>query len=182
MQKASAISAASSLSILAFGVIFLTLVQTLTGILQGLGKPAIPVINLLIGGILKITTTYILTGIPSINIKGAATGTLIAYITATALNLYAVKKYTGAKLNFNLTVIRPLISVMFMTIAVIGSYNIFASVTSSNMATALSILIGVFVYGIVLIAVKAITYEDFKMLPKGKKIAQLLIKLRLLSK
>ncbi len=182
MQKASAVSAASSLSILAFGVIFLTLVQTLTGILQGLGKPSIPVINLLIGGTLKITTTYILTGIPSINIKGAATGTLVAYITATILNLFAVKKYTGARLNMNLTVIRPLISVIVMTIAVVGSFSIFSNITSSNMATAISILIGVLIYGFVLIAVKALTYEDLEMLPKGRKLAQLLLKLKLLSK
>ena len=37
----------------AVGVIFLSLVQTLTGILQGAGKQQIPVINLFIGGIVK---------------------------------------------------------------------------------------------------------------------------------
>ena len=37
-QQESALSAAESLVILAFGSIFLSLVQTLTGILQGIGK------------------------------------------------------------------------------------------------------------------------------------------------
>ncbi len=182
MQKASVISVASSLSILAFGVIFLTMVQTLTGILQGLGKPSIPVINLFIGGMFKITTTYFLTGIPSVNIKGAATGTLIAYMTATVLNLIAVRKYTGAKFNINLTVIRPLIAAIVMTVGVIGSYSIFSNITSSNMATVISVLIGVLIYGFVLIAVKALTYEDFEMLPKGKKLMNILIKLKIFPK
>ena len=45
-QQASAVNAAESLFILAFGAIFLSLVQTLTGILQGVKRQLIPVINL----------------------------------------------------------------------------------------------------------------------------------------
>lgn len=181
MQQASAVSAAGSLSILALGVIFLTLVQTLTGILQGLGKPAIPVRNLFIGGILKITVTYFLTGIPSINIKGAAAGTFIAYMTATFLNLYHVKKYTGAKFNFHLTVIKPLTAAIIMTVSVIGLFHIFEPIAGSSMATAFSILMGAIIYGLVLIIVKGITADDFELLPKGRKIKKLLIKLKLIS-
>lgn len=48
-QQASAVNAAESLFILAFGAIFLSLVQTLTGILQGVKRQLIPVINLAIG-------------------------------------------------------------------------------------------------------------------------------------
>ncbi|NLK72587.1 MAG: polysaccharide biosynthesis protein [Clostridiales bacterium] len=182
LQKASAVSAASSLSILAFGVIFLSLVQTLTGILQGLGKPAIPVRNLFIGGLLKILITFVLTGIYSINIKGAAIGTLVAYITATALNLYSVKKYTGSKFNIQLTVIKPLISVIVMTGVVVLSYKALSGVTGSSAATGLAIIIGALIYGLVLVAIKGITYDDLEMLPKGNKIARLLIKLKLISK
>lgn len=181
MQQASAVSAAGSLSILALGVIFLTLVQTLTGILQGLGRPVIPVRNLFIGGILKISVTYFLTGIQSINVKGAAAGTLIAYLTATLLNLYYVRKYTGAKFNIHLTIIKPLTSAMIMTASVIGLFHILESITSSSMATALSILMGAIIYGLVLIIIKGITADDFELLPKGQKIKKMLIKLKLIN-
>ncbi|MCG8482612.1 MAG: polysaccharide biosynthesis C-terminal domain-containing protein, partial [Clostridia bacterium] len=182
MQKASAISAAASLSILGLGLVFLTLVQTLTGILQGLGKPSIPVKNLFIGGLFKIAATYILTGIASINIKGAAFGTLLAYMIATLLNIRAVIKYTHAKINVKLTVIKPVIAVGIMTIAVIGSFKLFNNIVSYNLSTALAICTGAAVYGIALIAVKGITYEDFSMLPRGKKLAQLLVKMKLMKK
>ena len=42
MQKASAVSAAPCLFIMAIGVVFLSIVQTLTGVLQGLGRPLLP--------------------------------------------------------------------------------------------------------------------------------------------
>ena len=69
-QQESALSAAESLVILAFGSIFLSLVQTLTGILQGIGKQLVPVFNLAVGAAVKIVVTYVLTGIPSVNVKG----------------------------------------------------------------------------------------------------------------
>ena len=78
------------LSYLSFGVIFLTLVQTLTSMLQGLGRPLIPVVNLFIGAVFKFILTYTLTVIPSINVKGAAIGTVAAYATASILNLISL--------------------------------------------------------------------------------------------
>lgn len=182
MQKASAVSAAASLSILGFGLVFLTLVQTLTGILQGLGRPSIPVKNLFIGGLFKIAATYILTGIVAINIKGAAFGTLLAYMIATLLNIRAVIKYTHIKINVKLTVIKPLIAVGIMTIAVTSSFKLFSNILSHSISTALSICIGAGVYGVILIAINGITYEDFCMMPKGKKLAQQLVKMKLMKK
>lgn len=182
MQQASAVSASASLSILGFGLVFLTLIQTLTGILQGLGKPSIPVINLFIGGLFKITTTYILTGIPSINIKGAAFGTLLAYMIAALLNIRAVLKYTQVKIDVALTVIKPIIAAGIMTIAVVGSFKLLVYIVSYNASTVFAICIGAIIYGITLIAIKGITYKDISTMPKGKKIAALLEKMKLINK
>lgn len=179
-QKASAVSAAACLTILAAGVIFLSLVQTLTGVLQGLGRPSIPVKNLLVGGIFKIGITYVLTGIPSINVKGAAVGTLVAYIIATSLNARAVIKYTGSKFNVNLVIIKPLIAAVSMAVVVIASHKILTRIISLNMSTVVSILAGVVVYGLVLIFVRGITHDDFGMIPKGRKLEAILIKLKLI--
>src|SRR5699024_8357501 len=74
------------LQYLSLGVVFLTLVQALTAMLQGLGKPIIPVINLFIGAVFKLILTYILTAIPSINVKGAAISTVVAYGVAAILD------------------------------------------------------------------------------------------------
>lgn len=58
--------------------------------LQGVGKQFIPVINMCFGAVAKVVLTYWLTGIPEINVKGAAIGTVAAYIIASVLNLMAV--------------------------------------------------------------------------------------------
>ena len=49
--------------------------QAVTGVLQGLNRPLVPVINLFLGGVLKVITMIILMRIPSINIQGAAIST-----------------------------------------------------------------------------------------------------------
>jgi stage V sporulation protein B len=177
-QRASALSAAPSLFILSFGVIFLATVQTLTGVLQGIGRQLISVRNLAIGALVKVVLTYYLTAIPSINIRGAAIGTVCAYIVASTLNLMAVSKYTGARFDLRLTIIKPMISGLIMSGFVFGTHrlvymvlgNIIGSVNKANaLATALAILVGVVVYCVMLFTTRAITSEELKLLPKGDK-------------
>ena len=48
----------------------------MNGILQGMGKPMVPVIALVIGMIFKIVISYTLTAIPEINVLGSALGTV----------------------------------------------------------------------------------------------------------
>lgn len=180
-QRASAVSAAPSLLILSFGVIFLATVQTLTGVLQGIGKQLVPVKNLAIGAAAKIVLTYYLTAIPSINIRGAALGTVCAYIIASTLNLLAVRKYTGARFNVSMTVIKPLFSGILMGAAVYASHKLLIEVfgriilSSSKvnaLATAASILIGGLVYLSLLLATEAFTKEELKFLPKGDRLTK----------
>lgn len=173
-QKASAVSAAPCLFIMAFGVIFLSTVQTLTGVLQGLGKPMIPVINLFIGAIAKIVLTYTLTGVESINVKGAAIGTVAAYIVASSLNIIAVKRLTGVKFDITLTYLKPIVSALMMSAVVWFSYRIFFGYLGNAISTILAIAIGVVVYCMMLFITKAIRKEELKALPKGGKILNMI--------
>lgn len=176
------ISTGQILSILSFSVIFLTLVQSLTAILQGLGKPFISVRNLFIGAVVKTILTYILTGIPSININGAAISTVVAYFIAAALDLLSVRKYTRARFNIKDIFIKPVISVLGMTIVAKLVYIGVESVLGNRLSTIVAILIAVGVYGLLLLLTRTLTYEDFNLLPKGDKIADLLLKLRLIKR
>lgn len=177
-QKASAVSAAECLFVMAFGVIFLSTVQTLTGVLQGLGKPMIPVRNLFIGAIVKVVLTYTLTGIESINVKGAAMGTVAAYIVASSLNIVAVKRITGVKFDFMLTYVKPIVSALTMSAAVWVSYRILYGYFGNALSTMVAVLIGVAVYCVMLFVTKAIKKEELRFLPKGGKIMNLLGKVK----
>lgn len=173
-QQASAVNAAESLFILAFGAVFLSLVQTLTGILQGVKRQLIPVINLAIGAGIKVIITYVLTGIPSVNVKGAAAGTAAAYITAALLNYRAVRKYTGSRPNFSLTFGRPMLSAAIMGAIVWAIYSGLSLLTGNTVATMVSVFCGVVVYGFCILRFKGITPDEIKMLPKGAKIVAML--------
>lgn len=177
-QKASAISAAPNLFILAFGVIFLSTVQTLTGVLQGLGKQSIPVINLCIGALFKIVITFTLTGIPWFNVKGAAIGTVAAYIIASILNLMAVEKYTGTKFSAGLTFIKPLLSAVAMSLGVGLGYLLLSHYLGNGLSVLISIGLGTIIYAVMLFVTKSITQEEIEKLPKGKQLIKLWRKLR----
>lgn len=173
-QQESAVSAAPCLIVLAVGVIFLAAVQTLTGILQGVGQQMIPVRNLFIGVIFKVIVTWVLTGIEGINVIGAAIGTSVAYFIAAVLNIIAVKKYTGIKYNLFSTMIKPLVCSVVMAALVLLSYRMFdVLLNGSNITVVLSILIGVIVYGVMVILTKAITKEELEKMPKGEKLVNL---------
>lgn len=178
MQKASAVSAAPSLFIMAIGVIFLSTVQTLTGVLQGIGKQMIPVRNLFIGALAKVAITYTLTGFMSINVKGAAIGTVVAYMVASSLNIMAVKKYTGARFDVMLTFVKPVTSALVMSGCVWGTYRLLYGFLGNGLSTVISILLGAVVYGVMLFATKAITNEELKLLPKGNKLINVLNKVK----
>lgn len=167
-------SAGSILAILSFSLIFLTLVQSLTAIMQGLGKPMIPVKNLAIGAVVKIILTYFLTGIPEIGVKGAALSTVVAYLVAAALNFIAVMKHTRTSLNFVNIFVKPVISVILMVVLVKFSYAFLSSIISSKIATLTSVIIGALVYSFILLATGAITSRDFELLPGGRKISKVL--------
>lgn len=169
MQKASAISAASCLFILASGILFLAVIQVCTSILQGIGRPEVPVRNLLISCIFKIICTYLLTGIPSLNVQGAAIGTVIAYVIASVLNLAAVMRYTKSGFDMMLFVIKPAAAAIIMGVTVYYSYNFFSN-DFGKIATIIAILLGVLVYPFMLIGLKAITRDELKRLMKKFKL------------
>jgi len=169
------------LRVLSFGVIFLTLVQSLTAILQGIGRPIIPVRNLFIGAVAKAILTYTLTGIYSINVKGAAASTVVAYLIACILDFISVEKYTKAKLNTWGVFIKPLISAVGMAVMAGGSYMIALPLIGDKLSTIVGIFVGVISYFLLLMKTGSVTYEDFKLFPKGHKIAKKLVKIKLLK-
>lgn len=170
----AALSAAPCLFVMAFGVLFLSTVQTLTGVLQGIGRQMVPVRNLFIGAIAKIIVTYIATGISVINVKGAAAGTVTAYIIASVLNLIAVKRYTGSKFDLKLTWIKPIFSAVIMGIAVFSIHKIFAIFAGNAIATIIAIPAGGIVYLIMILVTGTITVEELQKFPKGDKLVSVL--------
>lgn len=162
-------------------VVFLGLIQSMNGILQGMGKPMVPVIALVIGMVFKVAISYTLTAIPSINVLGSAIGTVSAYLIAVLIELACIKKAMGVKFPIKEFVIKPLITVITMFISVKLSYAFIAGLIGGKLATLISIAIGGIVYGLVLIGIGGIKKEEILTMPKGNKIYKVLRKLKLMK-
>jgi len=170
------------LAVLSASALFLGLHQTLSGVLQGLGKTAIPVKNMFIGSIFKIIVSYVFTAIPAVNVRGAALGTVVGFAVSSLLNLLTIRKIIGFKLEVGSMVVKPVIAVVIMAFVTKGFYLIaFDLLGSNSLSTLVAILVGALVYGLSLLAVGGIKEEDLLFLPKiGPKLARILKKLRLL--
>ncbi|SDJ83441.1 putative polysaccharide biosynthesis protein [Natronincola ferrireducens] len=166
---------------LAFAVTFLAPLQTLTGVLQGLGKPDVPVKNLMVGAAFKFVVTYGLTGIPALNVKGAAIGTVTAYMVAFFLNFLAVKKETNVTFEIQQFVIKPILSVTTMGFVVYALYRQLYPFLGNSLSTVGSIAVGAAVYGIMLLKTQTIIKEDFDLLPGGGKLLKVLHKMKLIK-
>lgn len=179
-QKESAISAAPCLQIYAIGFVFLAIITTMTGALQGIGKQQLPVINLCIGLIAKFVLTWVLTAIPFMNVKGAVIGSATTYLIAMILDIIAVKKYSGVKFPVSLAFVKPLISSFVMGAVVILAYKGLYAVTGSNsISTMIAIVIGVIVYGLMIIRTKTISRDEMTGISAGRKLAAICDKLKL---
>lgn len=171
------------LRVLSFAVIFISIVQTVTGILQGIGKPMVPVKNMMVGALFKLSISYVLTGIRWINVKGAAFGSVIGFMVVAMLNYRYLKKEIGIKLGILNFLVKPLIAVTGMAAGVNFIYKWMVQATSSNtISTAMSIVAGAFIYGVILLLVGGITSRELEMAPGGERLSRLLRRLGVLGK
>lgn len=151
------------LKYLSISIPFVIVVQTSTSILQSTGKFIAPVINLFLGCIAKIVFTNILVPIPSINIYGAVFASIIGYIVATVLNLNLIRRNFKTKINYYNILIKPAYASIIMSITVVFCYTkIYNNTMSSSISTLASILIGVIVYGIIILLVGVFKYSHLK--------------------
>ena len=167
--------AATMLAILGLTVIFNSLVLLLNAIMQAHGDVVTPVVNMLIGGIIKIIVNYILVGQPNLNIVGAPIGTFICYISITALDLIAMKRHISARPAIFKNIIRPGLSSAIMGAATFMVYRVLSNAISPwKLACLLSLAFAVVLYAVLVVFLRCLTYEDCMLLPKGEKIAKIL--------
>lgn len=179
LQAESAVSSSGCLFFLAFGIVFLCIAQTMAGTLQGLGHPGIAVWGLGAGFVVKCVSTYLLTGIESLNVEGAAIGSTLGYITIGIINFAAVKKLTGIKFDLMLSVWKPLSAGLVMFLLVMGSYKLLLGTVGNSLSTIVAICVGAGVYGIMLLKTKSIEEHEILLLPKGSGLVKLLKKCKL---
>jgi stage V sporulation protein B len=158
----------------AIGVLFLSVVQAVTGVLQGLNRPLVPVINLFLGGVLKVITMIILMRIPSINIQGAAISTVACYALAATLDVWVLTRVTRMKIDIYDMFIKPILASLFMGIFVYAAYRVLTQAGHGMLATLASVAVGVVVYGACVVAFRLFSKADLEFIPGGRKLRRLM--------
>ncbi len=133
---------------------FIVFSQVSTSILQSTNNYIKPVINILIGCILKISITLFLTGTPRFNIYGAVLATIFSYILTSYLNLRDIKNKLNVNVSILEVVLTPLFCSLSMIIVVLMSfdyiYKILGGITFS-LGVCLFIGIAVYILSIVIL-------------------------------
>jgi len=147
------------LRILAIGGIFSYLQQTTTGVLQGMGKAHLPVAHSLIAAGFRIPLLYWLTGHPAWGLIGTAWAFNIGFLTNAALNIAAIRRHTGLRIDWQRFCFQPLAAAMGMLL----TFVLMAPSRGGHLVNYLDeMAVGAAVYLIILVLNRAITLEDVR--------------------
>ncbi|MHB8124771.1 MAG: putative polysaccharide biosynthesis protein [Desulfitobacteriaceae bacterium] len=150
------------LRILAIGGIFSYLQQTTSGILQGLGKVQLPVINSIIAAFFRIPVMYVLTALPQWGLIGSAWSYVLGFFIMAVLNLIAIIRYTGLPLDLQHFILQPISAGLLMLL----TYHLLTPLVLNNLWSFLvTFVVGFFVYALSLSVNGALTLKDLRRLP-----------------
>ena len=164
------------MTVLGISIMFNAVVLLTTAIMQAHGHAGRPVVNMLIGGVLKLAAVYILTGNPGIGIVGTPIGTLLCYLSICVLNIVSIRQLLPQAPSLVKNLLRPFLAAAIMGLLTWLSWAGLKQlgIDSRVILCGAPIAVGVAVYAFAAVKLKVITREDCLLLPKGEKIANLL--------
>ena len=170
-------------------VVFMSVVQIQSIILQCLNKFKFVFISSVISILARIVCDYVFVSIPYINIKGAIIGNILCYLIPMILNLLYLNKVLNFKISLFKHSLKPIISSILMSTTIYALillnrvlYNnlITESLLSNSLFLFITIILGIFVYVYSLVLFRGITKNDLNYLsPKIPKMLPSFIRRRL---
>lgn len=163
------------LALLAPTVLINSITTMTTAIMQAHNHMILPVINTLIGGLTKLGVNFILVANPEIAIIGAPIGTFACFLVIMILNIVSMRHVLDEPPQLLPKLWKSGLAALAMgAVAYLGYYLLSRVITSVAVACLGAIAAAATVYLLLVILLKAITYEDCLLLPKGEKIAKIL--------
>lgn len=165
----------------AISVVFFSLSTLSNGLLQGVDRLRIPVINAAISLGLQALLLILLMRVFNLNIYAVIIANAFYALLMCVLNNIALTRHANVRLNFVTTFVQPAAASAVMGVLTFLFYRAMHYITHSNtISTIISIIFGVIVYALILLLTRTISREEVERFPKGRKIAMLLTKMRLL--
>ena len=161
---------------------FVCMALMTNAILQAGGNEKYPVWSMLAGGAVKLIVNWVLVGDPEVNIVGAPIGTICCYAVMCVMNALFMLKCMKRPPNFAKVLLRPALSSAVMGLSAWAVYGLAVRFIGGpdmgrlmmTLCMCAAIFVAVAVYLVMVIATRAVTYEDMKLVPKGEKLARIL--------
>lgn len=166
------------LQVAAFQVIFFLAAQCAGAVLQGKGKVWTPFWALLVGIGLKVALAVLWMPQQTLGILGAPWSSLAAYAAIALVLILALRRQTGFHLHLWADYGKPLLATLGMAGALFLLYRCWP--VPGTLRTLVMVMIGVLVYGCLLLVSGALRPEELSLFPGGEKLVQMLRRLRLL--
>lgn len=157
--------AGPAVMISAVSIVLLGLHQVSTGILQGLGHPTIPMVNMILAAVAKVVLNWELTAVPWLGIMGAAWATAADMGVAAFINLFFIYKFIGYRME-----IPQLLKTLFSSIIMAGAVYFFYEWTFAWWALGVistfgAVFFGCFVYIAAMLLTGGLVEADLVRIP-----------------
>lgn len=176
------------LSLLAPSIFFLSMLSVTNSFLQSHKYQYYPIISMIAGALVKLVTSFVLIGIPNVEMKGAPIGTFLCYMTTMLLNFFFVARKIGYIPSIRKVFVKPFICAVICAASAYGvNYALKMSPLfggagqDSKIVTLISVAAAAVVYLVCLVITKALRREDVLLLPKGEKICRIMEKYKMIG-
>ncbi len=179
------------LTIYGFTVFLLALEQPLVNMLQSVNRLDIPIKAMAVGAVVKVVSNFVLVGLPTVHIRGAAYGSMLCNLVIDVICIIFLLRQTQCRLNVVSVLLKPLFCALCAGLAgwavntvfevVLEGFKGISLLNGENVACILGVMGAVVVYALTMLLTKSMPKDDIKMLPKGEKIAKVLEKYNLIG-
>lgn len=162
-------------------VVFFSLSTVTNGVLQGIGHMKQPIINAAISLVLHVVLLVAMLWGFKMGIYGVVAANILFGASMCVLNALSIHKIMNFQQEIKKTFLLPLACSAVMGAAVWGLYQLIYIGTDNRMISmAISIVVGVFVYFVLLLALKCVDEVELSRMPFGRTLASFGKKLHLL--
>lgn len=168
----------SMMQICGFSVLFLSVSQTATGILQGTGRFLAPMRSIAIGAAVKIILSIFLLQNARLNILGAPISSAVCYGVTAVLNLLSLRRVCSLK-RAKFIFAAPLAASAIMSAVLWGARTLLNEALMKRSVILAVICLAAVLYLLLLLLFRAFSPQELALFPGGKRICAFLQRLSL---
>lgn len=157
---------APMLRILSIAVFFLSLLAMTNAILQATDHARCPVYSICAGAVVKLVSSWILTGQPEIGILGTPVSTVLCYMTMSVCNLFFVVRTCGISVSFVRSIGKPAFCAVLCAVSAQAAYRQLIGRLPELIATPGAVCIGAVVYCAAMVVIRGFDREVLSLFTK----------------